>query len=335
MDPSIAKADSIKESHRPLVQVIIPAYNSATYIDACFASLINQTYQNWEALVIEDASNDGLTPQLCDSWAQKDKRIRVWHLEQNRGVAYARNRALQYATAEWIAFLDSDDLLLPNHLQSLVEAVVSSGATMAFTGYYPYQTPKGTRSANGVLAPNKLFTTREIIIRTCLEKRGMATYLWRCLFRREMFTSISFPEGRVFEDYTIFLPLISQAERIVHTGRATYNYRWTPNSIVNTNSVRNLRDYSYALLERYYQIENSLILSERDRTMLLLWPTKRFYQLVHEAEHLPLGVEREALLQELSTMMISIGLRPRTSYPYSLQMLLFSIKKRFFEWILL
>lgn len=335
MDSSITKDESLGGQERPTVQLIVPVYNSGAYIDECFSSLIAQTYGAWEALVIDDASNDGITPQLCDDWTQKDGRIKVWHLDENRGVAHARNKALQFASAEWITFLDSDDILLPNHLQSLVDSVTTFSATMAFTGYYPYQTPKGTRSANGVLAANRVYTTREIIIRSCLEQRGMASYLWRCLFRREVFQAVSFPEGRVFEDYAVFIPLIAQAERIVHTGLATYNYRWRAASLVNSNQLRNLRDYSYALLDRYYQIENCSVLSEKDRKRLLLWPTKRFHQLLHEAQELSKGEERESLIQEISSIISSIGLRTHSLFPYSLRMLFFSIKKRLFELILL
>lgn len=335
MDNSVKRDASFVVPTPPLVQVIIPVYNSGVYLEECFSSLYEQTYTHWEAIVIDDASSDGLSPQICDKWAEKDARFKVVHLEENRGVSHARNHGLQHTTAEWIAFLDSDDILLSNHLESLVTAVFKGEASLAFTGYIPYKTPKGTRRPTGLLQSDKIYTTREIFIRTTYDNKGMGNYLWRCLFHRSLLDGIVFPEGRVYEDMSVFLQIISRAERIVHTGQATYKYRWTPSSIVHTKKLRNISDYCYALFEVYCLVERTPLLSPKDRKRLLVWPIKRIYQGRRSLICLPHSEEQTMLVQEMESMMKAVGLNPNLKVHHAFLMFFFSLKKRVYERILL
>ena len=106
----------------PLISVVVPVYRVEKYLDHCIQSIAAQTYPNLEILLVDDGSPDG-SGAICDRWAEKDSRIRVFH-KQNAGAGAARNTALDAAAGELIAFVDSDDYLQPNmyaHLYGLMK----------------------------------------------------------------------------------------------------------------------------------------------------------------------------------------------------------------------
>lgn len=335
MDKSTTTNDALNKGSQPLIQVLIPVYNSAKYLDACFESLQAQTYPNWEAIVIDDSSNDELSPKKCDEWAAREPRIKVTHLAENKGVGFVRNEMLRLASAPWIGFLDSDDFIVPHHLELMMQTAQKHEATMVFTGYYPYQTPKGTRSATGLLPKDKVYDNREIIIRTCLDRNGMGSYLWRTLCRRELFEGVTFPEGRCFEDFSVFPLIIQNAQRIAHTGEATYYYRWVATSIVNNPTPKKLLDYVYACLDRMQFIATSTVLSTPDKVRLMLWPRKRILQIHKEISKLPQSLEKEEVLHELNNIFASYEIPLKKPYPYCTRMFLISIQKRIAERYLL
>lgn len=104
-----------------LISVVIPVYNCAPYLDACLHSLLGQTWQNWEAVLVDDGSTDG-SAALCDAWAQKDPRIRVLH-QKNAGVSAARNAGIEAVRGPFLAFVDADDRVEPDFLQTLRQTI--------------------------------------------------------------------------------------------------------------------------------------------------------------------------------------------------------------------
>ena len=104
-----------------MISIIIPAYNAEKYLESTIQSVINQTYTDWELIIINDGSNDG-TLELISNFKDRDSRIKVFSYE-NAGVAHSRNRGIAKARGEYIAFLDADDLWTPNKLEMQLEAL--------------------------------------------------------------------------------------------------------------------------------------------------------------------------------------------------------------------
>ena len=102
--------------NNPLISIIIPAYNAEKYLTSCLSSIEQQTYQNFEVIIIDDGSND-FTGDICDAFATKDTRFKVIH-QKNQGVSVARNKGIEEARGEYIAFIDSDDKITPEYLSS-------------------------------------------------------------------------------------------------------------------------------------------------------------------------------------------------------------------------
>ena len=103
-----------------LISVLVPLYNVAPYLSTCIDSIINQTYSNLEILLVDDGSTDE-SGSICDSYAAKDKRIRVIH-KKNEGQAVARNLCIEKASGEYLLFVDSDDFITPVHVETLKSA---------------------------------------------------------------------------------------------------------------------------------------------------------------------------------------------------------------------
>jgi glycosyltransferase EpsH len=120
-----------------MISIIVPVYNSEMYLSTCIDSLLSQTYQNFEILLIDDGSTDN-SGEICEIYAQKDKRIRVYH-QKNSGVSRARNVGLSHAIGKWIVFCDSDDAFFPNSLMILInKAQIRNDIEMVIAGYSIY-----------------------------------------------------------------------------------------------------------------------------------------------------------------------------------------------------
>ena len=112
-----------------LVSIIVPVYNVAPYLREALDSIVNQTYKDLEILIIDDGSTDG-SSAICEEYASKDPRIRLIH-QSNKGLSGARNTGLEHATGDYVAFIDSDDSVSPVFIESLVNAMTSSSASIA------------------------------------------------------------------------------------------------------------------------------------------------------------------------------------------------------------
>lgn len=117
-----------------LVSVIMPCYNSANYIEETLKSVITQTYSNWECVIIDDCSTDN-SVEIIQSFADIDERICLYVNESNKGAAYSRNRALSIAKGKWIAFLDSDDLWMPDKLEKQIAFMQKNEYVYSYTTY--------------------------------------------------------------------------------------------------------------------------------------------------------------------------------------------------------
>lgn len=117
-----------------LVSVITPAYNCAEYIEECIESVLNQTYKNWEMLIVNDKSTDN-TQSIVESYVKKNSRIKLFNQEKNAGAAAARNKALELSQGRFVAFLDSDDAWKPNKLERQLEFMLENKYGFTFTSY--------------------------------------------------------------------------------------------------------------------------------------------------------------------------------------------------------
>ena len=170
-----------------MISVIVPVYNVEPYLRKCLDSIVNQTYRDLEILVIDDGSTDWCG-KICDEYAGKDGRIRVFHTE-NRGLSCARNLGLDNARGEWIGFVDSDDWIETDMYEVLLKRAEETEADIVECGVleeHPNRTGK---------RQEYLVTGTEAVI--MLIHRELSNAVWNKLWKKSCFDKIRFPEGRI------------------------------------------------------------------------------------------------------------------------------------------
>lgn len=135
-----------------LVSIIMPSWNTGKFIAESIQSVVNQTYKNWELIIVDDCSSDN-TDEVVKSFC--DERIKYFHNKKNSGAALTRNRALREAQGEWIAFLDSDDLWMPEKLKHQIEFMEKNGYNLSYTEYEKIDEKSKTLNIY-VSGPNKV-----------------------------------------------------------------------------------------------------------------------------------------------------------------------------------
>lgn len=142
------------------VSIITPAYNSASFIEETVKSVQAQTYYDWEMIIVDDCSTDQ-TYSLASMLAKKDARIKVLQNNKNSGVAATRNKALDVATGEYIAFLDADDLWLPRKLEAQIKFMDKGQYVLTYTNYQKFDSHTGEKQKKIIRAPDKM-TAKQI-----------------------------------------------------------------------------------------------------------------------------------------------------------------------------
>ena len=196
-----------------LVSVIIPVHNVSPYLREALDSVIYQTYKNLEILVIDDGSTDG-SGIICDKYLS-DPRVIVIH-QDNRGLSGARNTGLDHATGDYISFLDSDDVYHPNMINLLLQSVLQYNADLSACGYTPFinsHLKKTKHKPRKIIENAHVLSKRETII--LLLEGSFSTNVWSKLYRRQLWESLRFPEGYVYEDLHVMPFLLEKCNNIV------------------------------------------------------------------------------------------------------------------------
>ena len=258
-------------SANPLISVIIPVYNVKEFLRACVERIMAQTYTNLEILLVDDGSNDG-SEAICDEYATRDPRVRVLH-KLNGGQASARNAALDVARGEFISFVDSDDLISLDLIETLFRLTQKFCTKIAMCGYAAFSDEReinnfkaalnskevsdlgGAANSNANAGEYKI-SPQELFRRSCTQDPYFSTAVWRALFAREIFTALRFPTGQIYEDVAIFFDIFN-ASITACTDEILYFYRVRAGSTVNSFARRHLaviaavRRYTEAIAANY------------------------------------------------------------------------------------
>lgn len=228
-----------------LISVIVPVYKVEEYLDKCIQSIVDQTYTNLEIILVDDGSPDRCG-EMCDAWAKKDGRIRVRH-QSNGGLSDARNAGMEIAVGTYIAFVDSDDWIAPDFIQSMYDAIRQSGAQIAgcdIQFVFPDEAIDLRQEAGKV----KICTTEEAIT-DILQYRGFRAVAWNKLYHRELLEGERYPVGKHHEDEFFTYRIIGKADKLVYVDKPMYFYLQRPGSIMYSFTIKRL-DALDAYLER-------------------------------------------------------------------------------------
>jgi glycosyltransferase involved in cell wall biosynthesis len=288
---------------KPLISVIVPVFNTETYVGAAIDSVIGQRYPNWELLLVDDGSADG-SGAICDRYAQNNGRIAAYHIP-NDGVSAARNYGLERAGGEYVCFLDSDDLLTPDHLQNLYSHI--GGADVAVCGMRTVgDTPRehvhnyfANRMRNGRYT---LAGFKRDVLRT-----WFPPYIYTScnkLFRRALMErhALRFPEGQANGEDTVFVLRYLSASKVIRCCSArTYVIR-----VRRTSASRKFNQSNLSVMLRTYD-DIDAFFSVSDRTNNPLIQCYRIGPRLEILSLAALGDEHPA--QRLQALMEETGLQ--------------------------
>lgn len=197
-----------------LCSVIMPAYNSEKYIEKAIESVINQSFANWELIIVNDASTDN-TEKIIEKYCQKDKRIKIITLLQNKGVANARNTAIKNAIGRYIAFLDSDDYWEKEKLKLQISALYEKQADLIYTAYCMFD-EKGDEL-------KKRQVKEQIDLKELLKENSIIFSSVFC--KKSDVENIFFKSEWYHEDYVFLLDLLKNDKQFVAINQILTNYR--------------------------------------------------------------------------------------------------------------
>ena len=231
--------------NEPRVSVIIPVYNSVSFMREAVESVLTQTYTNLEIIIVDDGSNDG-SERLCDEYGRSDRRIVVIHQKQ-KGLSGARNAGLKIMSGELVAFLDADDIYTCDMIARMVSAMERERADMAICGYATCKTEGRMNNVSAFIPlryQGRILSSQEAL--NMYARGGIGFAMWNKIYKAVLWRNLRFPEGHVYEDKWIQHYLLEEASVIVTIPGVHVIHRKHGVSITRTHTKENFRDFILA-----------------------------------------------------------------------------------------
>ncbi len=230
-----------RKKAKELISLIVPVFQVETYVERCIQSIVHQTYDNLEIILVDDGSKDR-SGKICDEWARKDKRIRVIHKE-NGGLSSARNAGLEAASGDYVGFVDSDDFILPDMYARLYERLIDNNLDLVMCNFVRVD-EQGNPLEKGPSQeqPSVQKYTRREMMEMFLDGRcTIAELAWNKLYKRKLFDGIRFPDGKICEDEYIMHEILGKCPEALFLTEKLYCYTQRSNSLTGAKyTVRNL-----------------------------------------------------------------------------------------------
>lgn len=229
-----------KYANEPLVSVIMPTYNSCKYIEDSIKSVLEQSYRNWELIIIDDCSEDN-TKEIVRKFQKEQGNIQYYKLEKNSGPAIARNRAIDMANGAYLAFLDSDDLWTSDKLKKQVEFMECNKYNFTCTSYD--QIDEHGKNKNFKIVSKKKLAYKDLLKNNYV---GNSTAIYNC----KNLGKIKIPNIRKRNDYALWLQVLKKEKYVYGLNEVLMHYRVRENSV--SSKKIDLIKYQWQL---YHEIE--------------------------------------------------------------------------------
>lgn len=213
-------------SKLPLISVIVPIYNVEKYLSQCIESIVAQNYKNLEIFLVDDGSPDQCG-SICDSFAEKDSRIKVVH-KTNGGLSDARNFALEQATGDYITFVDSDDYLSKDYVNNLFSLVSKYSCQIAITNFYMFREGDRIEKVNN---DTEIVFSRDEGTKNLMYQKYFDNNATAKLYAKALFQKIRYPKGLLYEDVPTTYKLFLLADKIAYANKQDYYYLLRNDSI--------------------------------------------------------------------------------------------------------
>jgi len=236
-----------------LFSVIIPAYNQAEFIGETIQSVLNQSYSNFEIIIVNDGSTDD-SNIICNKYLAMDNRIQVIN-QRHQGVSAARNRGLEAASCSLVSFVDSDDYVHPDYIKNLYELIVRYNADITVCDSFIIRGYSHAIEVRGEKTIVEL-TSNDALKMLLEEREKHIVTCWNKIYRKELFSGLNYPEGKIHEDEFITYKLLHRAKRIILLDQKLYYYCIRDGSIMQ-------QDYSFKRLDMLDAFEERALYFKR------------------------------------------------------------------------
>lgn len=228
--------------------MIVPVYNAEQYIERCVRSILDQTYDNLEVILIDDGSPD-CSGILCDQFAKMDTRIISVH-KKNGGLSSARNYALEMATGDYISFVDSDDAIHPGMMEWMCKEIEAENSDIVSTGLSSFDSEHPDYFKGNVTFEQ---LTQEDYIEHLFPINFGKISVTACgkLYKKEIFFDLRYPEGVIYEDLRVYLPLLLRCKKISVCSEALYYWYNNEQSITRSSYLKYNRFGEFIVREEY------------------------------------------------------------------------------------
>ena len=232
---------------KDLISVVVPVYNVEEYLARCIKSILNQTYRNLQIILADDGSTDS-SGEICDTF-KSDKRVEVIH-KKNGGLSSARNAALPYIKGKYVTFIDSDDWVDLDFIQTLYSNAIKYNSEISAGGYYIALDNGKTTSYFGKDNSCKIMDSEEALGSFLLHD-GMGVTVWGKLYKTTLWNNVRCPEGKLHEDQYTTYKLLDLANVIVFDKQPLYYYYRRDNSIGHSKFTERSYDLYNGIHEEY------------------------------------------------------------------------------------
>lgn len=236
------------EISQPLVSVVVPVYKVEDVLSRCLDSLRRQSLQDIEIILVNDASPDRCG-EICEQHAAEDRRFKVIHLLENRGLSAARNTGIAHASADYLMFVDSDDWVHEDFCKLPYECAVQQQADLVMF-YHQFI------DRNGLQRPIKREKGRSSSKLTRLEAlelmlHTMGVFAWDKLYHKKLFSTVLYPEGYFYEDEGTVHKMVLLADAVYYLDQVLYYHCYHEGSITTLKTNKALQDYYDMHMQQY------------------------------------------------------------------------------------
>lgn len=240
-----------------LLSIIIPVYNVSNYLDECLKNLLigHSSNLEYEIILVDDGSTDN-SGLKCDFYSKHYQNIITIHKENN-GLSSARNEGLRCAHGNWIAFIDSDDMVCKNYIGQIINLIKLTKADLIMFNYKKFEAVDELKSINSKEQFKEINIEDAMYDITC-EKWG--SYAWNKIYTKKLFNGIDYPIKKNYEDIFTTYKLLYRAKKIVLSSSILYYYRQRAGSIQHSNSIQAVLDCEQARLDQLDFFKNKQFL---------------------------------------------------------------------------
>ena len=286
----------------PLISVFIPCYNAERTLEKCLSSVIEQSYDHLEIILIDDGSTDN-SAKIYEEFRIKDERIKIL-VQNNAGVSKARNIGVKSATGEYLCFVDSDDWVEPDYCSELYRLLNEENADISIIEA-SYEDEDGTVVFHKATSGEKVFDGKRALS-LLLEDNVIQSHPWGKLYKISFFKNVDFPENlKCFEDYSTLFKVFDKALKVVKSNKKLYHYIQHDDSLSHSLSPETAYNFYLAIMDvfQFWQSrtqlkDNGKVIKDFIRKLLMV--LKRILRNTTEQEML---TEKEIIRQSFKSFL--------------------------------